>query len=85
LVQLPPVELPAVILAPVAFPVIFWANAGVAIVIGLTVAPATIPKAAITATAIKKSFEFIVLIKIILFIIFPLYKYIDNLVKQILA
>jgi hypothetical protein len=52
-------------LPPVAFPppLIFWATAGVAIVTGLTVAAATIPKAATTATAIKRSFEFIGLMK----------------------
>jgi hypothetical protein len=35
----------------------------VAIVTGLTVAAATIPKAATTATAIKRSFEFIGLMR----------------------
>jgi hypothetical protein len=41
-------------------PVMFWATAGVVIVSGPTTAAATaIPNAAITATAIKNSFEFI--------------------------
>jgi hypothetical protein len=64
LVQFPAVAFVAVALPPVAFPaVIFCANAGVAMVIGLIVAAATIPKAATSATAIKKSFEFIILLR----------------------
>ena len=63
LVQLPPVVLPAVILPAIMValsPVMFWATAGVVIVAGPTTAAATaIPNAAITAAAIKNSFEFI--------------------------
>jgi hypothetical protein len=51
----PPVVFPPVIFPPVILP---WANTGVAIVTGPTTA-AAMPKAAITATAIKKSVEFI--------------------------
>jgi hypothetical protein len=50
--------LPPIIVA--LSPVIFWATTGVVIVSGPTTAVATaIPNAAITAAAIKKSFEFI--------------------------
>jgi hypothetical protein len=56
--------LPPVIFPPVMLP---WANTGVTIVTGpTTAAAAAMPKAAITATAIKKSLEFIGLCNIIL-------------------
>jgi hypothetical protein len=56
----PPVIFPPVIFPPVIFPPVIlpWANTGVAIVTGPTTA-AAMPKAAMTATAIKKSLEFI--------------------------
>jgi hypothetical protein len=71
LVILPPVILPPVIL-PIS--VIFCANAGVAIVIGLTVVVATIPMAAMTATTIRNSIEFIGLINNISYKRFSLYE-----------